>query len=91
MKDKFAINLIWHNCKTYPPDEKWNDNLYITDGEYVFDAEYDWQRGWYNKYAGDYIPFGELSDWWWADIEQTVQTSKEFYEIRGRNYGQERI
>jgi hypothetical protein len=59
----------------------WNDNLYLTDGQYVFDAKYDWQRGWYNKYAGDYVPYVELSEWWWADIEQTIQTSKEFAEV----------
>lgn len=82
MKDKFTMSLVWHNCKTHPPKEKWNNNLYASDGQYVFEAEYDWQYGWFDKNAGDYIPFGELHEYWWADLEQTVQTSKEFAEVR---------
>jgi hypothetical protein len=84
MKDKFTMGLVWHNCKTYPPKEHWNNNLYASDGKYVFRVTYDWQSGWFNKYAGYYIPYGELHEYWWADLEQTVQTSMEFADAQNK-------
>ena len=78
MINKFAINLVWHNCLTYPPKEFWNNRLYVTNGEYLHEVEYNQERGWWSKELGDYIPFDELSRYWWADLEQTVVTSEEF-------------
>ena len=78
MKDKFTIELTWHNCFTYPPKESWNNNLYISDGQYVSHATYDSHYGWFDRSAGDYIPFESLHEYYWADIEQTVQTSQAF-------------
>ena len=80
MKNKFTIGLVWHNCETHPPKECWNNNLYASDGQYVFPVTYDWQYGWFNKHAGDYIPYRELHEYWWADLDQTVTTSKKFAE-----------
>lgn len=80
MKDKFTIGLVWHNCETYPPKEYWNNNLYISDGEYVSRAEYSRENGWYDKTGGVYIYPDLVKEYWWADIEQTVRTSKEFAE-----------
>ena len=31
-KNKFAVELVWHNCLTYKPEEKFNQELYVTDG-----------------------------------------------------------
>lgn len=78
MINKFAINLVWHNCLTYPPKEFWNNRLYVTNGEYLHEVEYNQERGWWSKDLGDYISFNELSHYWWADLEQTVVTSEEF-------------
>lgn len=78
MKNKFKMELTWHNCLTYPPKEYWNDNLYVTDGTCVHSVEYHKERGWWSRELGDYIPFNILHKYWWADIEQTVITSNEF-------------
>ena len=31
-KNKFSMELVWHNCLTYKPEEKFNQELYVTDG-----------------------------------------------------------
>ena len=31
-KNKFAMELVRHNCLTYKPEEKFNQELYVTDG-----------------------------------------------------------
>ena len=77
-KNKFTIELVWHNCYDYPPKEHWNKNLYISDGTYVSKVWYDKQYGWWEYDKGDYIPQEELNKHWWADIEQTVQGEKRF-------------
>ena len=46
MKDKFTIGLVWHNCKTYPPKERYNDCLYVTDGNRIMQMEYHSEYGW---------------------------------------------
>ena len=81
MKDKFTMGLVWHNCATHPPKEYWNDDLYISDGESVCRAEYSKERGWYNKTFGHWIYPNITREYWWADLEQTVRTSKEFAEV----------
>lgn len=80
MKNKFKIELTWHNCLTYPPKEYWNKNLYISDGTYVSGVEYDKQYGWFDQSMGDYIPYQELYKYWWADLNQTVINCSEFKE-----------
>ena len=81
MKDKFSISLVWHNCKTYPPEEEYNGNLYVTDGKWVFEAIYYTPDGWFDRVNDEQVPLTDLHNYWWADIEQTVQTSKEFAEV----------
>ncbi len=78
MKDKFTISLTWHNCFTYPPEEHWNNNLYISNGQYVSHAKYDARYGWFDCSAGDYVAFELLHEFYWADLEQTVVNSQEF-------------
>lgn len=81
MYDKFTMSLTWHNCKTYPPKEFSNNNLIVTDGNIV--EGMSWHRA-----EGYFISENEcclrrldnLENWWWADIEQTVQEETKFSE-----------
>lgn len=73
MVNKFIMELVWHNCEAYPPKEGWNHHLYATDGQYVFRVEYDKTKGWYDTRIFEYIPKERLSQYWWADLQQTVQ------------------
>lgn len=81
MRDKFTMGLVWHNCATHPPKEKWNVNLYATDGRDVFKVVYDYRIGWSGLISNVMIPPGELHKYWWADLQQTINTSREFAEI----------
>lgn len=77
------MELTWHNCATYPPEESENNFLIATDGNEVFKATWNSLHGYYVKYdSGTYFPLfrSELNKWWWADILQTVQNTKEFKE-----------
>lgn len=80
MKDKFTMQLTWHNCLTHPPKEYWNDNLYCSDGEYFFPVKYHEEYGWFDISSGDYMPLNTLHRHWWADLSQTVQGTDEFKE-----------
>ena len=77
-KKKFTIPIVWHNCYDYPPEETWNENLWVTDGERVFPVVYDKNSGWYNKEEKDYLPFELTWKYWWADLQQTISTYSEF-------------
>ena len=78
MKDKFTMSLTWHNCYYYPPAEPYNDNLWATDGRWVFPVEYDKVHGWRQKGDVDYLPFELIWQYYWADLEQTVRGCLEF-------------
>lgn len=80
MKNKFKIELTWHNCLTCPPEEYWNDDLYVTDGEYLHSVKYSKEFGWWSRETGDYLPFDLLWKYWWADLNQTVNNCSEFKE-----------
>ena len=81
MKDKFIMNLVWHNCKTHPPKEEYKDFLYATNGKYLFEVAWNRNEGWtYKKYDWQ-IPSDELHEYWWADIDQTIQATKEFVPV----------
>lgn len=75
--NKFTMELVWHNCLTNPPKEFSNNNLIVTDGSNVF------RMSW-NKAEGYFIlgleKIDNLKNWWWADIEQTVQGEPKFRE-----------
>lgn len=76
---KFTMELVWHNCLTNPPKEFSNNNLIVTDGNIVEGMSW-------NKAEGYFIAENEwslkkldnLENWWWADIEQTVQGESKF-------------
>ena len=76
--NKFVMELVWHNCLNHPPKEFWNNRLYVTDGKYLHEVEYNQERGWWSKDLGDYLPFELLWKYWWADLEQTVQNVPRF-------------
>lgn len=79
--DKFTMELVWHNCKTYPPKELCNDELIGTNGHYVFDMSWFRNKGYFisSHSDDDYrIEDYALENWWWADIQQTVQDDTRF-------------
>lgn len=76
-KKKFKMPIVWHNCYDCPPEELWNEKLWVTDGKYVFPVTYEKSCGWYNKESGDYLPFELIWQYWWADLEQTVRGCSE--------------
>ena len=78
MKNKFKMQLTWHNCYDYPPTEPYNDNLWATDGRWVFPVEYDQEHGWREKGEIDYWPLKRFLIYYWADLEQTVRGCSEF-------------
>ena len=77
MKDKFSIELVWHNCQTCPPEENYNNNLYATNGSSVFRVIYD-NGDWYDTDFDVFIPDDTLSKFWWADIAQTMNAAELF-------------
>jgi hypothetical protein len=90
MKDKFNINLVWHNCKTYPPEEVWNDQLCVTDGVYTTVTQYEKPDLWIDLIAAERIPVRDLSEYWWADVRQTMAASIELMDARNRMKENER-
>lgn len=81
MYDKFKIELVWHNCKTYPPKEFENNHLIVTNGSYVFGLSLHKAEGYF--VIDDYgdlhqLEYEHLDTWYWADIEQTVQDEVKF-------------
>ena len=80
MKNKFKMELTWHNCQTHPPSEDYNSNLIATDGVNVFKVKYDKLTGWMNMTDIKRLPFDMLYDYWWADVEQTVRECSDFME-----------
>lgn len=72
---KKVIELVWHNCKTNPPKEIENDSLIVTDGLHVYGMSWHRAKGYFieKPNEGGLLSLSELENWWWADIEQTVQ------------------
>ena len=50
--NKFVMELVWHNCYDCPPKEFWNNKLYVTNGEYIHEVEYNQERGWWSRELG---------------------------------------
>ena len=78
--NKFTMELVWHNCKTEQPKEFFNNALIITDGNEV--RGMSWIGGVYfiEEEEGCIRSINDsvLENWWWADIEQTVQCDPSF-------------
>ena len=79
-KKKFAMPLVWHNCKNYPPSESYNANLVITDGNRVFPIVWDNEFGFCTIYANERrcVSPDKYEQLWWADLDQTVRGCSEF-------------
>ena len=73
--NKFKMELTWHNCKTYPPEENYNPWLIYTNGHEIDSCSY------YKKY-GFPIADSELHEYWWADVSRTVRESSGFKECK---------
>ena len=74
MCNKFTMQLVWHNCKTHPPEEQFNPHLIVTDGVIIHDMMWDKAYGGYLK-VGLCIRSDEANKYWWTDIDQTVRRS----------------
>lgn len=77
-KNKFKMELVWHNCYECPPEESFNDNLIATDGKRVFKVKYDKNVGWFDLDNVSFLPFELIWSYWWADITQTVNECSDF-------------
>lgn len=75
---KFKMELVWHNCYEYPPEEDFNANLICTDGKTIFDVIYNKNEGWINAETIKHLPPELLWEYWWADIIQTVHGCSDF-------------
>ena len=78
MNDKFKMELTWHNCATHPPKEWINETLFVSDGESIHKARYNIRLGWWCVELWDYIPNDDLNNYWWADIQQTIDRCASF-------------
>ena len=81
--NKFKMELTWHSCTNYPPEEDYNACLYVTDGQTVFPVRWKRDPNWQRFENGCwYIEPNINSDgYWWADIVQTVQCEQTFKNI----------
>lgn len=79
MNNKFTMELVWHNCKTYPPKEPYNPRLLVTDGTTIHEMIWDEAFEGFLK-IGLEIRDDDLNKYWWADIRQTVQGEPKFKE-----------
>lgn len=78
MCNKFTMELVWHNCKTCPPEEDHNFCLVLSDGEGFWIVEYYAQYGWFEKSCGLQFNKEDLSRLYWADLSQTIKKTNEF-------------
>jgi hypothetical protein len=78
MYDKFKMELVWHNCKTYSPKEFENDSLIVTNGSEVYGMSWHRAEGYWIADESGLVQLYDLENWWWADIEQTVQNEIKF-------------
>ena len=35
-KNKLTMEIVWHNCLTYKPEENFNQELYAKENKYVY-------------------------------------------------------
>lgn len=76
---KFKMELVWHNCKTCPPEEDFNSYLLVTDGWDVQEMRWDKIWGGFRNRCLE-IKGPNLAKYWWADIFQTVHKTLKFRE-----------
>ena len=77
------MELVWHNCLTYPPKEDYNSCLLLSNGIDIFDAEYfsktySEEEKWVFKGSSEFVPHDLLCTCYWADMRQTVEKTNEF-------------
>lgn len=77
---KKTMELVWHDCKTCPPSEEYNERLFISAGFHIIPVV--WKDG--KFYYGDGPLKGSVVDVsypciYWADIDQTAT---KFFNIR---------
>lgn len=72
---KIKMELVWHNCKTCPPSEAYNECLYLWNGERVVQAEWYHDAWHYEDGLCDDIMIAseDAEHMWWADLHQTAE------------------
>lgn len=80
---KFTMGLVWHNCLTYKPSEKYNPCLFVTDGTNFYKVVYKQDVG----FVGDgvFIDDSTAENYWWADMLQTIGGSELFEKSKTCN------
>lgn len=80
MNNKFTMELVWHNCNTNHPKEFENNTLIATNGTEVFGLSWHRAEGYFISQGHKLVPIRllDLPNWWWADIEQTIQGDERF-------------
>jgi hypothetical protein len=78
--NKFTMELVWHSCNDYLPEENYNACLYVTDGTSIWRAK--WKRNSDEQYFYDgswhIQPNINADGFWWADIVQTIGEEQRF-------------
>lgn len=76
---KFTMELVWHNCLEYLPEENYNGRLYMTNGYEIFPVTFVKTQYWYVWcYAESGQNINIQPYHYWADIEQTIQGDERF-------------
>lgn len=70
---KFKTELVWHNCLTCQPEERFNRELYATNGVRIYKVVYKKGVG----FVGDgiFIDDSSAQNFWWADLIQTIHNT----------------
>ena len=78
--NKFVMELVWHNCETYPPKEDYNDFLIVSDGTDICESRWNKEEGFscFSKQFGYRPLVGNYKTMWWADLKQTIQNIPRF-------------
>lgn len=74
---KMAMKVVWHNCKTCPPTELFNESLVVTDGANLYHVRWDQEVGYFGNHCMIEVSMNGSESWWWADL---YQTTTEFFQ-----------
>lgn len=70
--NKMKMELVWHNCKTCPPQELFNESLVVTDGVNLYNVCWDREVGYFGNHCLIEVFMNGAENWWWADLYQTT-------------------
>lgn len=70
--NKKTMELVWHNCKSCPPKELFNESLVVTDGVNLYRVRWDQEVGYFGNHCLIEVSMNGSENWWWADLYQTT-------------------